>query len=313
MDDVLRMSEAVARFGLGRVRNNVDRGLWQKPCRGVVLLHNGPIGPDQRLAIALASAARGAALGGLTALALDGFEGFEPERPQIVLPSGARRPSLPGLEVRWSTQLDDRDVHPRHDPRRTRPARSLVDAASWTANQRRARAIVIAGVQQGLTSTRHLREALTRRGPCRHRALIVESILDAAGGIQSLPERDFDEVCRFAGLPRPTRQRTVRGPDGRYHLDASWDELGMSAEVHGIPHHAVERWSADLVRANEIVISGDRLLIFSSYATRHEQRTVADQLARMARALGWDGPRPDLSALTPSELRRRRKIRPRAG
>ncbi|MCD9197273.1 hypothetical protein [Aeromicrobium wangtongii] len=313
MDDVLRMSDAVARFGLGKVRNNVDRGLWQKPCRGVVLLHNGPITPDQHLAVALASAAPGAALGGLTALGLDGFDGFEAERPQIVLPSGARRPSLPGLEVRWSTRLDDRDVHPQHDPRRTRTARSLVDAASWTSNERRARAIVIAGVQQGLTTTRHLREALSRRGPCRHRALIVESILDAAGGVQSLPERDFGEICQFAGLPRPSRQRVVRGPTGRHYLDASWDGLGMSAEVHGIPHHAVERWSADLVRANEIVIGGDRLLIFSSYATRREQRTVADQLVRMARALGWDGPRTDLSALTPSEQRKRRKFRPRAG
>lgn len=305
----MRMSEAIARFGLGVVRNKVDRGIWQKPCRGVVALHNGPLTEQQCLAVALASAAPGAVLGGLTALALDDFDGFQPELPQIVLPSGARRPSRAGLEVRWSTQLDERDVHPLAQPRRTRTARSLVDAASWTANERRARAIVIAGVQQGMASTRHLREALTRRGPCKHRALIVESILDAHGGIQSLPERDFGEVCRFAGLPRPSRQRPVRGPDGRYYLDATWDELGMSAEIHGIPHHSVERWSADLVRANEVVISGERLLIFSSYTVRREQRAVADQLDRMARALGWDGPRPDLSALTPSEQRKRRKIR----
>ena len=276
------------------------------------MLHNGPPTDRQLLAIALASAARGAALGGLTALALDGFDGFRTARPQIVLPSGARRPSLPDLEVRWSTQLDDRDVHPVADPRRTRPARSLVDAASWTTNERLARAIVIAGVQQGLTSTRHLRDALTRRGPCRHRGLIVESILDAAGGIQSLPERDFDEICRFVGLPRPTRQRVVRAPDGHYYLDASWEVLGMSAEVHGIPHHAVQQWSADLTRANEIVIGGERLLIFSSYAIRREQRIVGDQLLRMARALGWQGRGPDPSALTPSEHRKRRKIRRRA-
>jgi hypothetical protein len=215
MDEVMRMSEAIDRFGLGVVRNKVDRGMWQKPCRGVVLLHNGPPTDEQLLAVALSSAARGAVLGGLTALALDDLDGFSPGRPQVVLPSGARRPSQEGLEVHWSTQLDHRDVHPLAEPRRTRPARSLVDAASWTSNERLARAIVIAGVQQGLTSTRHLREALTRRGPCKHRALVVESILDAAGGIQSLPERDFDEVCRFAGLPRPTRQRLVRGTASR--------------------------------------------------------------------------------------------------
>ncbi|MCU1679107.1 MAG: hypothetical protein JWM93_3865 [Frankiales bacterium] len=306
------MSHAVAQFGLGVVRNKVERGVWQKPCRGVVVLHNGPLTPQQEIAVALRSAVEGAALGGLTALAHDKFEGFEPEKPQIVLPSGARRPSRKGLEVRWSTQLDVRDVHPVVEPRRTRPARSLIDAASWTPNERRARAIVIAGVQQGLTSTRHLRDALTRRGPCKHRALIIESILDAAGGIQSLPERDFGEVCAWAGLPPPTRQRAVRGPDGRYYLDASWDDLGMAAEVHGIPHLAVERWSEDLVRANEVVISGDRLLTFSSFAIRRHQRVVGDQLVRMARSLGWQGRGPDLSTLTPSEERKRRRIRRRA-
>jgi hypothetical protein len=67
------------------------------------------------------------------------------------------------------------------------------------------------------------------------------------------------------------------------------------------------------VRANEVVISGERLLIFSSYAIRREQRAVADQLLRMARALGWHGQGPDPSALTPSEQRRRRKIGRRAG
>ncbi|QGG40829.1 hypothetical protein [Aeromicrobium yanjiei] len=309
MDQVLRTAEAARRFGLGVVRNKVDRGMWQKPCRGVVVLHNGPLTREQEIAVALASAADGAALAGLTALAQDDFDGFTPELPQIVLPSGARRPSRRGLEVRWSTQLDDRDVHPLRTPRRTRPARSLVDAASWTQNERRARAIVVAGVQQRLTSTAHLRDALTRRGPCRHRALIVESILDAAGGIQSLPERDFAEVCDWAGLPRPSRQRRVRAPDGTYFLDASWEQLGMSAEVHGIPHLAVMRWSEDLTRANEIVIGGERLLVFSSYTIRREQRVVAGQLVRMAQALGWTGRPNDLTTLTPSELRRRRKFR----
>lgn len=113
--------------------------------------------------------------------------------------------------------------------------------------------------------------------------------------------------------PPPSRQRAVKGPYGRYHLDASWDALGMSAEIHGIPHHAVERWSADLFRANEVVISGERLLIFSSYAVRREQRTVAGQLVRMAQALGWTGTPTDLSTFTPSEQRKRSKFGRRAG
>lgn len=310
MTTVLRMSEAVERFGLGVVRNNVERGRWQKPCRGVVVLHNGPLTDAEWDAVALASCARGAALGGPTALLRDGLEGFAPEVRHIVLPSGARRPSLAGLDVHWSTQLDTADVHPLREPRRTRPARSLVDFASWSTNQRFARAVVVAGVQQGLVNTRQLREALSRRGPCRHRALIIESILDAASGIQSLPERDFGQIWRAIGLPSPTRQRAVRGKDGRYFLDVSWEDLGFSVEIHGIPHLAVERWDADLIRANEIVIGGERLLIFSSYSIRHEPGAVADQLVRMARALGWTGV-TDLAAFRQSEQQKRRNVRRR--
>ena len=162
-------------------------------------------------------------------------------------------------------------------------ARSIIDAASWTPNRRYARAIVIAAVQQGLTTTRHIREAITRRGKCRHRALIVESVVDAAGGIQSLPERDMKEILGQLGW-HSVHQRRVRTPAGRYYLDIHVPELGLSLEVHGIPHMAVRRWDHDLLRANEIVIRGDRLMAFSSYAVRHERAEVIDQLRRFAAA-----------------------------
>jgi hypothetical protein len=207
VDDVLKVSEAIERYGLGVMRNNVDRGRWQKPCRGVVVLHNGEVSQKQLLAVALASAARGAVLGGLSALTCEKFEGFSAPQPQIVLPSGARPPSMEGLEVHWSTQLDERDVHPLRTPRRTRPARSLVDAASWTKNPRHARAIVIAGVQQGLTETRQLREALSRRGPCRHRALIVESILDVPAGSSHFPSATSARSVGTPNLPSPIDNR----------------------------------------------------------------------------------------------------------
>lgn len=129
---------------------------------------------------------------------------------------------------------------------------------------------MLAGVQQKLVSPSQLREALSRRGPCRHRALIIESILDAAGGIQPLPERDVDRIRRQCGLPPPARQAPVRRPDGRYYLDREWLEYGAAVEIHGIPHLAVRHWEQDLARANEIVIQGARLLVFSSYAVRHE-------------------------------------------
>jgi len=144
-------------------------------------------------------------------------------------------------------------------------------------------------VQQGLARPADLRDALSRRGPCRQRALINESILDAEGGKQSLPERDFDVILRRFGLPMPTRQRVLARPDGRYYLDVGWERLDAAVEIHGIPHLSVLQWDQDLFRANEIAIMGPRLLAFSSYAVRHEPDLVGDQTVRLLRRKGWGG------------------------
>lgn len=281
MDSVITTAEAYRQFGRKSTINRVRQGMWQQPTRGVVVAHNGPLDATTRELVALAAAQSGSALGGLTALAHDGLTGFSTAFIQLVLPNGARRPSLPDVEAHWSLFMDDRDIHPWKEPRRTRVSRSVVDAASWSTNPRLARAIVIAALQQRLTSVRHLREALTRRGRCRHRALIVQSILDAHGGIHSLPERDMGTILARLGW-RVTHQKPVRGKDGRYYLDICVAELDLSIEVHGIPHLAVQQWDRDLHRANEIVIAGERLLIFSSHAIRHEPGAVIDQLRRFA-------------------------------
>jgi hypothetical protein len=181
------------------------------------------------------------------------------------------------------------DVHPLRLPPRTRPQRSLIDAASWSPfeAERRARAIILGGVQQRITRTRDLREALSRRGACRHRALIVESILDARGGIQSLPELDFEMIRRRRGLPEPSTQAPRRRADGKYYLDVEWRDYDAACEIHGIPHLRALQWESDLERANEITIAGPRLLVFSSYATRRQQDRVGRQLVQLLRRGGW--------------------------
>lgn len=95
--------------------------------------------------------------------------------------------------------------------------------------------VVIAAVQQGLVRPGDVREALARRGACRHRAVIVESVLDAIGGIQSLPERDHELLRIRAGLPRPSRQSVRKRADGRCYLDVEWTEYDAACEIHGIP------------------------------------------------------------------------------
>lgn len=278
MTDVLTTAQAISAHGRPVVRQRIRSGSWQQPMRGVVVTHNGPLTTEQLERAWLAASPPRSALAGLTAARRWGLKGFDPDRISIVLPEGGRRPPGP-LELHWSTQLGPDDVPPR-EPRRTSLERSIIDAASWAPSPRRARVIVIAAFQQRLTNVRRMRLALERRGNCKHRALVSQSVLDAYGGIQSLPERDFETLRLRADLPRPTRQAKVQGRDGRYYLDVWWAQFNLAIEIHGIPHLAVEQWSEDLHRANELVIEGRRVLVFSSFSIRHEPGAVIDQLRR---------------------------------
>ena len=278
--DVLTRQQAAAIFGLGYVRWAVTDGRWQMPSRDVVVLHNSRLDRSQTIWAHLLAAPPRSCLGGLTALELDGFSGFTDDRVHLVMPQGQRWPRLPMAARHWSSHLGDADVHPLRQPRRTRPARSLLDAATWSGTDARARVLLLAGVQQRLVTPDQLRDALSRRGPCQKRAVITETILDAEGGVQSLPEREFGLIVRAFRLPEPSRQRVCRRRDGRYYLDVDWERYGVAAEVEGRHHFEVLSWDGDLDRHNEITAEGRRLLHFTSFTIRHRQDRVGDILTR---------------------------------
>ncbi|HKY57471.1 MAG TPA: hypothetical protein VJL80_05480 [Aeromicrobium sp.] len=300
---VLSISSANAQFGSQAVRHRIDSGRWQRAARGVVVTHNGPFTDAELDAIALAAAPPDSVLGGLTALRIDGFAGPQMTTRFVVAPPGRRAHQAESVVTHWSGELSPLDVHPNRQPARTRPARSLVDAASWSGQSRRARWIVIAGVQQGLATPEQIRDSLERRGHCRHRGVILESTYDAEGGKHSLPERDFALIWSALQLPPLEHQEPVRDKQGRFFLDAWCPHLGFGVEVHGIPHRDVANWDADVARANEVIIRGRPHLTFTSYAVRHERLVVADQLQRMAATRDW-APRVEDSSL-------RRLLRPK--
>lgn len=287
--EVLRLVDAADRFGRDRVRAMLSARRWQRPHRRVVVLHNGPLTPAQQIWVALLSAPDGAALCGPTAASLDGLSGFPDPLLHVVVGPHDRLPLAAGTRYHRTAHLGPEDVHPARRPRRTRIARSVVDTASWTSVEGRARLAIIAAVQQRLVKPSALGEALTRRGPCRWHAVIVESIADAEGGIQSLPERNFQRIVASRGFPVPTRQSVRRRADGKYYLDAEWTAYGVTAEIHGTPHLEVAQWDADLDRGSELAAGAGRLLQFSSYGVRRRPDRVGDLVALALGNAGWRG------------------------
>ena len=279
----------------GAIRAQLAAHRWQRPCRGVLVTHNGPLSLEQRRWVALLHAPAGSVLSGPTAAALDGLVGFESDIIHVTMPPGRRSRSLEGAAYHWSSRLDTDDVHPLRQPPRTRVQRSILDMASSLPHDRLARAVVLAGVQQRLVTPSQLSEALRRRGPCPRRALIVESIADAGGGIASVPEKDFDAIVHRFGLPAPTRQRVVQRAGRRCYLDVDWETYGIGVEVQGAHHFEILRADADLDRHNEITSMGRRLLMFSSRAVRHDADVVGEVLTQALRSAGWDAAGRQLS------------------
>jgi hypothetical protein len=275
---VLTNREASQRFGSGRTRWAVDSGRWQRPSRGVVVTHNGPLSPEEQLHVAVRSAPRGSVLSGPTAAALGGLRGFESTAIHLTIPHRSRWVDAEGIVIHRSAILTPDLV--QGDPARTRIERSVIDSASWTSAPRRARAIVMASVQQRLTTPARLLEALGRRGNLAGTRLVRESVLDAAGGLESVPEAEFALLLKREGIPDPVRQVAVLCPAGRYRLDAVFDPPGVAVEIDGAHHRDPTQSDADLRRQNELLIEGRPLLRFSSFEVRHEPRNVAMVIRR---------------------------------
>ena len=284
---VIRPADVRAWLTRSDVRREVADGRWQRPHRGVYVAHNTALTDEQERWVCLLAGPPGAALAGLTAAELGGLEGLSVPEVHLTVPVGSRKARRDGLIVHYSSHLGPEDVHPAREPPRTRMARSLVDAASWEGHERRARAIILAGVQQRRARPDDLRDALSRRGPCKAHALIAESIADAEGGVASVPEREFEQIRRRFRVPVPDRQAVVRRPDGRYYLDVHWAAYATGTEIHGTQHLQIRTWDADLDRHNELTAGGRRILQFSSYSVRHRQDHVGALVVRALRQAGW--------------------------
>jgi hypothetical protein len=281
LDDLLTEHEGVLGTSLAlrfmtesQLRWQITSGRWQKPSRGVVVAQSGPLTERQLLRAALLRAGPRAVFAGLTAARLDGFQGFDNKRPirevpiYLLAPVGYKRRTPPldlNVVTHYSRALTDLDVHPAKQSRRTRIARSLIDAAVWMPTDRGAMAILAAAVQQGLVRADDLGQVTGRVEMSRRRKLIIETIGDIAGGSQALSELDFTrQIVRAFRLPEPSRQVARRDARGRRRwTDVVWDDYKVVVEIDGAQHteDPLQRWD-DMERDIDLGLDGYLALRF---------------------------------------------------
>jgi hypothetical protein len=275
-------------FDQHHVRTAVRARRWQVFGRHVVVLHNAPLTERQREWVAVLLAGKPAALAGLSAAAAGGLTGFAPERIHVVVARDSNAGWPPWVQVHNSRRFTRRDIRPAAGPPRTRIARSIVDAAAWTPNVRRACAIVCAAVQQRLTTAQRIAPELRKAGAVRHVAMLRALLDDIAGGGHTLAEIDLAPLARRAGLPPPRRQVLRREPNGKArYVDAEFelpDGTVLAVEIDGAVHLEPLTWWDDMDRHNELIIAGHPTMRFPSMAIRLTPDVVVDRLRRIRQA-----------------------------
>jgi hypothetical protein len=258
---------------------------WTAFPPNAIALQNGPLSRRQTWWVAVLNAGPRSALSAFTALEADGLTGWERPGVEVLVPRGATGPRQAGVRVHESRRFKPSvDLHPTRLPRRTRIARSAIDAATWSRSPRTATGVLAAVVQQRLARPQEILDELERAGQVRHRRLLQRALADIAGGSQALSEIDFARLCRRASLPEPVRQAIRAEPSGRRrYLDAEWvraDGVRVVAEVDGAVHLLPRRYWDDMERANDLVLAGRVVLRFASFAVRAHEDRVAAQLRR---------------------------------
>lgn len=258
------------------VDDHVHAGRWAVVAPAVISADNGRLDHEQLLWRAALHGPCGW-IGGRSALAVDGLDGYPPSKIHLLAPHLRRPDPLDGVAI----HVTGRDPGDPPDLSRglphTRPARSTVDAAAWDPHPKLAAGLVLAVVQQGLATPDEILSELDAAGRVRHRAVVRRALEDAIGGAESSAEVDVEPLIHRAGLTVARRQ--VRRPGRRDDIEVDLpDGTVLVVEVDGSQHDTPQARWADAARDAQVLADGRLPLRIPAYAIRHEPHVVVARL-----------------------------------
>lgn len=242
----------------------------------------------------MAASSPRAALDGVSAL---GVVGFTERQVHVTVPKSGRVAKSPMVRGHYRREWQESDVITLREMRLIVPETAAVRGALWQPSDRAAATLLSMVVQQLLVNLSRLVEAsdqLSGRGRA-HR--VQGFVADIADGARSLGELDFAALCAAYGLPAPKRQVVVRRPNGSAHLDVRWEDRAVTVEIDGSQHFAAQNALADLLRHNDVALTGDVLLRIPLLGLRVAEQEFMGQggqssgnvRATASRAARWHG------------------------
>lgn len=235
-----------------------------------------------------------------TAAWLHGLLGFR--RPiHLTTPRMLRPPSRATKVHR--TQLEAVDMESVLGMRATTTARTLLDLGA-VIDVASLESTLESALRRGLVSLPRLRWQLERCGGrgIRGAAALRHLLNDRNKGYipsESELELRFFRLLRRHRLPLPVRQKVIKDDTGRFiaRVDYWYASHRLAIEVHGWKYHSGKpSWERDIDRGNELVVQGERVLVFTWNSVTRRSNDVA---AKIRQALELTDPQGSLQLRRP--------------
>jgi hypothetical protein len=190
-----------------------------------------------------------------------------------VLIFGEQRPSLRGVRIHRTTQLEPADIATISGIPCTSFERTLCDCTTILSEFQLSR-VLDDGLRRGVASLPSLRDCAERleSGPGRHMS-VIRNLLAARdanynpGG--SRQELNVLDVIRSANLPEPVQQFEVKVGGKTFYLDYAYPDWKVLIEWYGLAWHiGASNVAHDNDRLTDLAGVGWLPVIFSDGATR---------------------------------------------
>jgi hypothetical protein len=268
-------------------------GRWQRLQRGAYAVFTGEPPREATLWAMVHRAGPGAVLSHQTAAELFTLADDPSTLVHLTIPAGRQACSIPGAVVHRSRRLE-LTRHPVLLPPRTRIEETVLDLVQQAGTFERAFDWACRACQRHLTTTDHLRDALSMRGKIRWRTELCQALTDVADGVHSpLENRYLNDVERAHGLPSAAHQDEVVRDRRKSYRDNRYEAYRVCVELDGrIAHPDDKRWQ-DRRRDNAAAAEGMVTLRFNWTDVTRQPCHTAWLVVRALQQGGWPGaPRP---------------------
>jgi very-short-patch-repair endonuclease len=245
--------------------------------RGVYAVGHRALTQHGQAMAAVLSAGSDALLSHQSAAWLWGISAWPPPLPEVTVTSTIRH-ARPDIQIHTSRVLVAVDRAVEVEVPVTAVPRTLLDVAG--AAQGNVRWALPRAKRLGLLDLIAIDEMLGRskglRGAARLR--IALDRYRTRVFTRSDLERDFLELVKRAGLPRPAMNLFIAG----YELDAYWSDLRFAVELDTYDYHGDEiSFEEDRVRHEDLKLAGIEMVRITGERMDREPRAVAARLRRL--------------------------------